>query len=146
MQRLWRGWWSARRRNSVRGLAGIGGAFGVLGLTLAAVGLFGLLNYSVTRRTKEIGIRVALGAPRMPLYGLLLQDLVGLMAGGLIIGTAASLTLMRFSQSLLFGVQPADFRVMGTAAAIFIAAALVAGGMPAYRAAAIDPVVALRNE
>ncbi len=127
-------------------LAGIGGAFGVLGLTLAAVGLFGLLNYSVTRRTKEIGIRVALGAPRMPLYGLLLQDLVGLMAGGLIIGTAASLTLMRFSQSLLFGVQPADFRVMGTAAAIFIAAALVAGGMPAYRAAAIDPVVALRNE
>ena len=127
-------------------LAAIGGAFAFLGLLLAAIGLFGLVNYSVTRRTKEIGIRAALGAGRGPLYGLVLKDLIGMMAGGLAGGLAGSLVLMQLARSLLFGIQPADPQVIGTGVAIFLGAAAIAGGLPARRAAAIDPVAALRHE
>jgi predicted permease len=127
-------------------LAGIGGTFAFLGLTLAAIGLFGLLNYSVTRRTREIGIRAALGARRWPLYSLVLRELMGTIGGGLVVGLAGSVVLMRIAQSLLFGVQPADPLVIGTAIGVFVAAALLAGGLPARRAAAIDPLVALRYE
>jgi ABC-type antimicrobial peptide transport system permease subunit len=127
-------------------LACIGGAFAFLGLILAAIGLFGLLNYSVTRRTKEIGIRSALGAQRLTIYRLVLKDLLGMIAGGLTVGLAGSLALMRFTQSLLFGIRPADPLVIGTAMAIFIATALLAGGLPARRAARVDPIVALRYE
>jgi predicted permease len=127
-------------------LAGVGAAFAFLGLTLAAIGLFGLLNYSVTRRTKEIGIRTALGAQRLTIYRLVLKDLLGMIAGGLTFGLAGSLALMRFMQSLLFGVRTADPLVIGTAMAIFIATALLAGGLPARRAALVDPIIALRYE
>ena len=127
-------------------LAAIGGAFAFLSLLLAAIGLFGLVNYSVTRRTKEIGIRAALGARRGPLYGLVLKDLIGMMAGGLAGGLAGSLVLMQLARSLLFGIQPADPQVIGTGVAIFLGAAAIAGGLPARRAAAIDPVAALRHE
>ena len=127
-------------------LAGIGGAFACLGLIQAAIGLFGLLNYSVARRTKEIGIRAALGARRLPLYALIVKDLIAMIAGGLAVGLAGSLALMRFARSLLFGIQPVDPLVIGTATAVFICAAVIAGGLPARRAAAIDPVVALRHE
>jgi predicted permease len=127
-------------------LAGIGGAFAFLGLLLAAIGLFGLLNYSVTRRTKEIGIRAALGARASSLVVLVLKDLVALIAGGLAAGFAAALALMTFVRSLLFGVGPVEPAVMITGAAVFLAAALIAGGLPAGRAAAIDPMVALRHE
>ena len=127
-------------------LAGIGGAFAFLGLLLAAIGLFGLLNYSVTRRTKEIGIRAALGARASSLVVLVLKDLVALIAGGLAAGFAAALALMTFVRSLLFGVGPVEPAVMFTGAAVFLAAALIAGGLPAGRAAAIDPMVALRHE
>jgi hypothetical protein len=127
-------------------LAGIGGVFAFLGLLLAAIGLFGLLNYSVTRRTKEIGIRAALGARAPSLVVLVLKDLVTLIAGGLAAGLACSLALMTFARSLLFGVRPSDPVVMITGAAVFLAAALIAGGLPASRAATIDPMVALRHE
>ena len=127
-------------------LAGIGGAFAFLGLLLAAIGLFGLLNYSVTRRTKEIGIRAALGARPPSLVYLVLKDMFRMIAGGLIVGLAASLSLMTFVRSLLFGIRPLDPLVMTTAAAVFLAAAFVAGGLPAARAASIDPMTALRHE
>lgn len=127
-------------------LAGIGGAFAFLGLILAATGLFGLLNYSVTRRTREIGIRAVLGAERASIYGLVLKDLCGTMAVGLMAGLAGALTLMHFTQLLLFGIQPVDPLVIGTALAVFAGAAVIAGGLPAHRAAAIDPAVALRHE
>jgi predicted permease len=127
-------------------LADIGGALAFLGLVLAAIGLFGLLNYSVTRRTKEIGIRAALGAQRSTIYRLVLKDLTGMIAGGLTVGMAGSLILMRFTQSLLFGIRPADPLIIGTALLVFIATALVAGGLPARRAARVDPMVALRYE
>jgi putative ABC transport system permease protein len=127
-------------------LAGIGGAFAGLGLTLAAIGLFGLLNYSVTRRTREIGIRAALGARPLSVYALVLKHLSGTVAAGLITGMAVSLVLMHFARSLLFEVKPAEPLVIGTALAVFVAVSLIAAGLPAYRAATIDPIAALRHE
>jgi putative ABC transport system permease protein len=127
-------------------LAGIGGVFAGLGLLLAAIGLFGLLNYSVSCRTKEISIRAALGARRQELWLLVLKDLFGMTAGGLAVGLVGSVMLMGFVRSLLFGVRPADPRVIVTAIAVFVVAALLAGGLPARRAAAVDPIAALREE
>lgn len=127
-------------------LAGIGGVFAFLGLLLAAIGLFGLLNYSVTRRTKEIGIRAALGARPPSLVFLVLKDIFGMIAGGLAAGLVASLALMTLVRSLLFGIRALDPLVISTAAAVFLAAAFIAGGLPARRAASIDPMVALRHE
>ena len=127
-------------------LAGIGGAFAFLGLLLAAIGLFGLLNYSVVRRTKEIGIRAALGARPPSLVYLVLKDMFGMIAAGLIAGLAVSLALMTFVRSLLFGIRSLDPLVITTAAAVFLAAAIIAGGLPASRAASIDPMIALRHE
>jgi predicted permease len=127
-------------------LAGVGGAFAFLGLLLAAIGLFGLLNYSVTRRTKEIGIRTALGARAPSLIVLVFKDLLVPTGAGLAEGLACSLALMRYVRSLLFGVHPVDARVMITGAAVFLFVALLAGGLPAGRAVAIDPMSALRHE
>jgi predicted permease len=127
-------------------LAGVGGAFAFLGLLLAAIGLFGLLNYSVTRRTKEIGIRAALGARAPSLVVLVFKDLLIPTAAGLAVGLVCSLALMRYVRSLLFGVHPVDARVMITGAAVFLFVALLAGGLPAGRAVAIDPMSALRHE
>jgi ABC-type antimicrobial peptide transport system permease subunit len=119
-------------------LAAVSAALALLGLILAAVGLFGLLNYSVERRTKEIGIRTALGARRLLIYRLLLKDFTGVIAAGMVVGMAGSTALMRLARSLLFEVQPAM--------AVFLAVVLIAGGLPARRAAIIDPMVALRQE
>ena len=127
-------------------LAGIGGVFAFLGLLLAAIGLFGLLSYSVTRRTKEIGIRAALGARPGSLVLLVLKDLLVLVAGGLAAGLACSFALMTFVRSLLFGVRPVDPMVVITGVGVFLAAALIAGGLPANRAVTIDPIAALRHE
>jgi predicted permease len=126
-------------------LAGIGGAFAFIGLILAATGLFGLLNYSVTRRTQEIGIRVALGAQRASIYHLVLRDLFGTITIGVLAGLAGALSLMRFVRSFLFGIGPADPLLIGTTVAIFVGVALVATGLPARRAAKLDPLVALRQ-
>ncbi len=127
-------------------LAALGGAFALLGLVLAAIGLFGLLNYSVARRTREIGIRAALGARRWPLCGLVLKDLAGALAAGLAAGLAGSLAFLRLARSLLFEIGPADPVVLGTALAVFLAAAALAAGLPARRAASVDPIIALREE
>jgi predicted permease len=127
-------------------LAALGGAFAAIGLILAATGLFGLLNHSVTRRTREIGIRTALGAQRSSIYNLVLKDLLGTIIGGLLAGTAGGLVLMQTTQSFLFGTGPWDPLVIGTAIAVFLCAALLASGLPAHRAAKLDPVAALRYE
>lgn len=127
-------------------LAGLGGVFAFLGLLLAAIGLFGLLNYSVIRRTKEIGIRAALGARPPSLVFLVLEEMFITIAGGLMAGLIAALSLMTFVRSLLFGIRPVDPLVMLTAAAAFLAAAIIAGGLPAARAAGIDPMIALRHD
>ena len=127
-------------------LAGVGGVFASLGLVLVAVGLFGLLSYSVVRRTKEIGIRAALGARRPTLIALVVQELFAMMGGGLIAGLLGSLALMRVIHSQLFGIALADPVVLSVAAAIFLVTTLAAVVLPAYRAATLDPMVALRRE
>jgi len=108
--------------------------------------LFGLLNYSVTRRTREIGIRAALGARPTALVFLVLKDVFATIGGGLAAGLAGSFAAMTMVRSLLFGIRPLDPLVIATAATIFLAAALIAGGLPARRAATIDPMIALRQE
>ena len=127
-------------------LASIGAVFALIGLLLVAIGLFGLLNYAVTRRRKELGIRAALGAHRWSLCAMVLKDLARTMVGGLVVGLAAFAVLMRFAASLLFGVRPADPLVIGTAAAVFVTVAVIAAGIPARRAALMDPLLALRND
>ncbi len=127
-------------------LAAVGGVFAFFGLLLAAIGLFGLLSYSVGRRTKEIGIRAALGAQRSEIVSLVLREVSGLMGGGLIVGLAAALAIMTVFRSLLFGIQKADPFVIGTAIGLFVITGLLAAGLPAHRAATVDPMLALREE
>jgi putative ABC transport system permease protein len=127
-------------------LAGVGGVFASLGLVLVAIGLFGLLSYSVVRRTKEIGIRTALGARRQALIALVLKELLGMMAGGLAAGVLGSLALMRLVHSQLFGIATVDPIVMTAAAGVFFLTTVIAVVLPAYRAATMDPLAALRQD
>lgn len=127
-------------------LAGAGGTCAFFGLLLAAIGLFGLLNYSVGRRTKEIGIRAALGARRTEIVVLVLTEVTGLMTGGVIIGLGAALAIMTVFRSLLFGIRTADPFVTGTAIGLFFVTGLVAASVPARRAATLDVMAALREE
>ena len=110
------------------------------------IGLFGLLNYSVGRRTKEIGIRAALGAQRSEIVYLVLKEVVGLLSGGLIVGLASALAVIAIFRSLLFGIQKADPFVIGAAITLFLVTGALAASLPAHRAATIDPVCALREE
>jgi predicted permease len=127
-------------------LAAIGGIFAGLALLLASIGLFGLLSYSVSRRTKEIGIRGALGAKRGQIVVLVGRDLLGMTAGGLLFGAGGSLLVTGVLKSQLYGVGIADPTVLGMSAAVFLIGAISAGGIPALRAASVDPAIALREE
>jgi len=127
-------------------LAGMGGAFAFFGLLLAAIGLFGLVNYSVGRRTKEIGIRMALGARRTEIVSLVLKDIAALMGAGIIIGLPGGLSILGVVKSFLFGIRTADPFVSGTAMGLLLLTGLIAASLPAHRAATIDPMLALREE
>lgn len=127
-------------------LAGMGGAFAFFGLLLAAIGLFGLVNYSVGRRTKEIGIRIALGARRTEIVSLVLKDITALMGVGIIIGLAGGLSILGAVKSLLFGIKTADPFVTGTAIGLLLLTGFLAASLPAHRAATVDPMLALREE
>ncbi|MEX2299340.1 MAG: FtsX-like permease family protein, partial [Bryobacterales bacterium] len=127
-------------------LALLSGFFAVVALVLAAVGLYGVLNYSVVRRTKEIGIRVALGARQLAVVRLVISEISILMALGLAVGAAAGFWLAQFLAALLFEVQPSDFWSLALPLACLLAAAALAAAPPALRAARVDPMVALRYE
>ena len=122
------------------------GLFAGLALILAAVGLYGVLSYTVGQRSHEIGIRVALGARRSNVLGLMVGQGVRIAVVGAGIGGVAALVGGRILSSLLYGVSPRDPLVLLGAALILIAVAAVASYLPARRAAKVDPTVALRHE
>ncbi|HET7131732.1 MAG TPA: FtsX-like permease family protein, partial [Gammaproteobacteria bacterium] len=120
--------------------------FAVLATLLAALGLYGVLAYGVAQRTRELGLRLALGATPRRLRGLVVKELVAMTAVGAALGLAAALALGRFAESLLFGLTARDPLAI---AAAFVALALVslsAAYLPARRATAVDPLVALRHD
>jgi len=122
------------------------GAFGLLGLLLAAAGIYGVMAYAVSQRTREIGIRMALGAETCDVLGLVLRHALLLVLIGVAIGSAAALVFARLLRSFLYEVSPGDpVSFIGTATALS-AVALLASYIPARRAAKVDPMVALRYE
>jgi predicted permease len=127
-------------------MAFLSGLFGALALVLAMIGLFGTFSYLVTQRQTEFGIRMALGATPGSILGLVLRDLVAVLAGGLTAGILISLAATRVLQQMLFGLGPRDPTTMLLAAGVLTAVALMAGYLPARRATKVDPMVALRYE
>jgi ABC-type antimicrobial peptide transport system permease subunit len=127
-------------------LARLSMAFGVVALLLAAIGLYGVLSYGVARRTNEIGIRKALGAPHGTVMSMILRETGLLLVAGLVAGVALAAAGMRFIGSRLYGLAPMDPVALGAAIAVLASVALVAAWLPAYRASRVDPLVALRHE
>jgi putative ABC transport system permease protein len=121
-------------------------AFSGLALLLAGIGIFGVIAYSVAQRTHEIGVRAALGASRGQVMSLVIRQAVLLTAAGLALGLGGSVVGMRFIASLLFGVRPHDPLAIVGAVLALGTVGLLAAWIPARRAAAVDPLVALRVE
>jgi predicted permease len=120
--------------------------FGGLALLLASIGLFGLMSYSVSRRTNEIGIRMALGAQRQHVLKLVLGESMMLVVLGILIGVAIALSASHLISTLLFGLPPRDPLSMMAAVAVMVVVSALAGYLPARRASKVDPMVALHYE
>ena len=122
------------------------GAFGLLGLVLASVGVYGVVSYSVSQRTQEIGIRTALGAQRSHVLGMVLKQGMSMALVGIGIGIVLSFLLFRGLASMLYGVKSTDLVTLSAVSAMLLAVAFVASYVPALRATRVDPVVALREQ
>jgi predicted permease len=120
--------------------------FGILAVLLGCVGVYGLMAFATTGRTREIGIRMALGASRREILGLILHEVFVLLAIGIAVGIAVALEASRVVSTLLYGLKPTDPATLAVAALLMLSAAAVAGYIPARRAAKVDPMVALRYE
>jgi len=118
-------------------------SFGIIALLLSAIGIYGVLAYVVTQRTREIGIRMALGSSGRQIFDLVLREGVMLIAGGFVLGGAGALALRQSLQSQLFGITATDPLVLAPVAAMLAVVAISACALPARRATKIDPVVAL---
>jgi ABC-type antimicrobial peptide transport system permease subunit len=136
----------ARNFNQDRLVTRLTELFAALALTLACVGLYGVTAYSVARRTGEFGIRMALGANRVNVLALVLRGALLQLAVGLAVGIPVALGGSRLLASQLYGLKSYDPLILGAAVFILAACALVAGLVPAQRAAKVDPMVALRYE
>jgi putative ABC transport system permease protein len=127
-------------------MALLAGFFALVAVVLAGIGLYGVLSYTVVRRTKEIGIRVALGARQLGVVRLVISDVMLVIAIGLAIGIGGGFALGRFVSTLLFEVKASDFWSLALPLACFLLASALAALPPAFRAARVDPIVALREE
>ena len=127
-------------------MATLGGVFGLLALTVACLGIFGVTAFQVSRRINEIGLRMALGARRGNIVLLVLREVAANMVAGCAIGAAAALTLTGLAREMLFGLTAQEPGVFGVAAALLCAAAIAAAWLPARRASRVDPMTALRHE
>jgi putative ABC transport system permease protein len=126
--------------------AGLIGTIAMLGIFLAGVGLYGLVSYSVSRRTHEIGVRVAMGAERTDVLALIFREAVSRLAIGAVIGLGLALAAAEILRSALYGVSPVDPIGVGAAGAVVVAVGLLAVYVPARRAISVDPMMALRHE
>jgi predicted permease len=121
-------------------------AFGVVALALASIGIYGLMAHGVSRRTNEIGIRIALGAERRAVLGMILREASSVAVVGAVIGVLAAAMLSRFVRAMLFGITPADPATIGGAVAATLLVAVAAAWFPARKASRLDPMIALRHE
>jgi putative ABC transport system permease protein len=121
-------------------------AFGFLSLVLAAIGMYGVISYTVAQRTREIGVRIALGAQRAQVFGMVLAHGARLALAGIALGLAGAWAMTRAISSFLYGVEPGDPLTFGAVSTLFAAVALLACYLPARSAARVNAVVALRNE
>jgi predicted permease len=135
----------ATRLAPARFLSWLTGAFAAIALTLAVIGIYGMLSYWVRRRTAELGIRTALGANRNTLLSLVVGQAITMAAIGVALGASLAAALTRFIESQLYAVQPMDWVSFGVTAAIMMAAAVLASLAPALKALRLDPLVALRS-
>jgi predicted permease len=129
-----------------RMLATVAGFFGILAVIVAALGIFGVIAFQVSRRVSELGLRLALGASRSGILLLILREVVGMAVIGSAIGGVMSLAVTGVARKMLFGLTPTQPGVFVVAACVLSAAALAAGWVPARRAARVDPMVALRHD
>jgi len=127
-------------------LAKLSAVFAALAIVLATIGLYGVTSYAVSRRTDEIGIRMALGAAASNVRGMVLRESMLLIGAGLIVGIAAALSLTRLIKSFLYGLTAMDPVAFGVAAVLLLAVGALAGYLPARRASKMDPMIALRYE
>jgi predicted permease len=134
------------RFESERNFAFASTVFGGLALVISMIGLFGMMSYAVTRRTKEIGIRMALGAERRSVLGSVIGEVLILVGIGIVVGVVSGVAFAHFIASLLFGISPYDLPTIATAILLLIAVAVIAGYLPARQASRVDPLVALRHD
>ena len=121
-------------------------SFGLLATGLGAIGLYGVMAFAVARRTREIGLRIALGADRGAVRWMVLRGALGMAAIGIGVGAVLALALGRYVESQLYGIRGGDLVTLGGAAGVLVAAVLVSGWLPARRASSVDPMLALRYE